>query len=103
MSREEAQRLDREGGKAERKRKNLADSVYPPSDELFHLGRRARTLIVDKDNGMPSVGQILPYVLRLMASDRQWCLSGIRDHTVGQAHSTSIKPTSDAVLLLPKV
>src|SRR2546429_391106 len=50
----------------------------PPSDELFHMGRRARTLVVDKDNGMPSVGQILPYVLRFAASDRQWCLGGIR-------------------------
>jgi len=70
----------------------------PPSDELFHMGRRARTLVVDKDNRMPSVGQILLYVLRLMASDRQWCLGGILDHTVGQARSASVKPISNIAL-----
>ena len=47
---------------------------------------------------MPSVGQILPYVLRLVASDRQWCLRGILDHTVGQARSASVKPISNIAL-----
>lgn len=75
----------------------------PSSDELFHMGRRARTLVVDKDNGMPSVGQILPYVLRLMASDRQWCLGGILDHTVGQERLASVKPISGVVPLLMRV
>src|SRR5947209_16896520 len=30
------------------------------------------------DDGMPSLGQIFPYVLRLWASDRRWCLRGIQ-------------------------
>src|SRR5947209_2791391 len=30
------------------------------------------------DDGMPSMGQIFPYVLRLSASDRRWCLLGIQ-------------------------
>src|SRR5437867_3250552 len=30
------------------------------------------------DDGMPSLGQIFPYVLRLSASDRRWCLRGIQ-------------------------
>jgi hypothetical protein len=33
---------------------------------------------IEGGNGTPSVSQILSYVLRLMASDRQWCLYGIR-------------------------
>ena len=37
------------------------------------------------------------------ASDRQWCLKGILDHTGGPARSTSIKPISGVILLLPKV
>ncbi len=44
---------------------------------------------------MPKLGQMLPYVLRLSASDRRWCLWGILDHTGGPARSASIKPISD--------
>ena len=44
---------------------------------------------------MPSLGQMLPYVLPLAGSDRRWCLRGIRDHTGGPARSTSSKPISD--------
>ena len=38
---------------------------------------------------------MLPYVLRLSASDKRWCLWGILDHTAGPARSASIKPISD--------
>src|SRR5215471_13969750 len=51
---------------------------------------------------MPSLGQMLPYVLRLATSDRRWCLWGILDHTGGPARSASIQPISDvAPALLP--
>src|SRR5437764_1357059 len=29
------------------------------------------------DDGMPRLGQVFPYVLRLSTSDRRWCLRGI--------------------------
>jgi len=44
-------------------------------------------------HGIPSVGQILPYVLRRCrrATDAgAWWYPG---HTVGQAHGASVKPT----------
>ena len=44
---------------------------------------------------MPSLGQILPYVLPDAGSDRRWCLRGIQDHTGGPARSASIQPISD--------
>jgi hypothetical protein len=44
---------------------------------------------------MPKLGQMLPYVLRLSASDRRWCLWGILDHTGGPERLASIKPISD--------
>src|SRR2546421_12063798 len=90
------------GEKARRKQKTAADGEHTPSDELFHMGRRANRLVEDKDNGMPSLDQILPYVLRLAASDRQGCLCGILDHTVGPARSTSVKPISDVAFACSK-
>ncbi|HEX4208343.1 MAG TPA: hypothetical protein VHZ51_29890 [Ktedonobacteraceae bacterium] len=47
---------------------------------------------------MPSLGQILPYVLPDVGSDRRWCLWGIQDHPDGPARSTSIQPISDIAL-----
>ncbi len=55
-------------------------------------------LLEGEDNGMPSLDQILPYVLRLLASDRQWCLCGIRILLVDRLLRTSLKPISDGTL-----
>jgi len=46
-------------------------------------------------DGMPKLGQMLPYVLRLPASDRRWRLWGYPGHTGGPERLASIKPISD--------
>jgi hypothetical protein len=51
---------------------------------------------------MPSVSQMLSDVLRLMTSDRQWCLKGIRIILVDRLFRANIKPISD-IASLPKV
>ncbi len=43
---------------------------------------------------------MLSYVLRLMTSDRQWCLYGIRIILVDRLFGASIKPISDVVSLV---
>src|SRR5947209_10476880 len=53
------------------------------------------------DDGMPSLGQIFPYVLRLSASDRRWCLRGIQITLVVRLAARMSSRSLTSLRLLP--
>jgi hypothetical protein len=55
---------------------------------------------IEGGKGTPSKSQILSFVLRLVTSDRQWCLYGIRIILLGRLVALASNRSLDVVSLL---